>query len=453
MAVKQKQVFFCKECGYESTKWLGQCPGCKEWNVFSEEIISVKNQKRTVMKGGGLTKPLSLHEVDSKDEVRISSNMKELNRVLGGGIVKGSLVLVGGDPGIGKSTLLLQMCQKLSEQNRKILYVSGEESAKQIKMRADRIGNFEKEFSLLCEVNLESIELVIQNEKPEVVIIDSIQTMSMESVESAAGSVGQVREVTGKLMQIAKSCDIAIFIVGHVTKEGVVAGPRTLEHMVDTVLYFEGDRSAVYRILRAVKNRFGSTNEIGMFEMKTEGLIEVENPSQIMLSGKPSNAPGSLVVCALEGTRPMLIEIQALVSGTNYNMPRRTTVGVDINRTNMLLAVIEKRANLILSGCDVYVNIAGGMRLNETAVDLGIIMAIVSSYKNKALNEKTIIFGEVGLTGEVRAVNMVEQRIKEAIKMGFDTIILPKANLEHMEKVDSIKLQGVSTIKEALSYL
>lgn len=453
MAVKQKQVFFCKECGYESTKWLGQCPGCKEWNVFSEEIISAKNQKRTVMKGGGLTKPLSLHEVDSKDEVRISSNMKELNRVLGGGIVKGSLVLVGGDPGIGKSTLLLQMCQKLSEQNRKILYVSGEESAKQIKMRADRIGNFEKEFSLLCEVNLESIELVIQNEKPEVVIIDSIQTMSMESVESAAGSVGQVREVTGKLMQIAKSCDIAIFIVGHVTKEGVVAGPRTLEHMVDTVLYFEGDRSAVYRILRAVKNRFGSTNEIGMFEMKTEGLIEVENPSQIMLSGKPSNAPGSLVVCALEGTRPMLIEIQALVSGTNYNMPRRTTVGVDINRTNMLLAVIEKRANLILSGCDVYVNIAGGMRLNETAVDLGIIMAIVSSYKNKALNEKTIIFGEVGLTGEVRAVNMVEQRIKEAIKMGFDTIILPKANLEHMEKVDSIKLQGVSTIKEALSYL
>ncbi len=453
MAVKQKQVFFCKECGYESTKWLGQCPGCKEWNVFSEEIISVKNQKKTVMKGGGLTKPLSLHEVDSKDEVRISTNMKELNRVLGGGIVKGSLVLVGGDPGIGKSTLLLQMCQKLSEQNRKILYVSGEESAKQIKMRADRIGNFEKEFSLLCEVNLESIELVIQNEKPEVVIIDSIQTMSMESVESAAGSVGQVREVTGKLMQIAKSCDIAIFIVGHVTKEGVVAGPRTLEHMVDTVLYFEGDRSAVYRILRAVKNRFGSTNEIGMFEMKTEGLIEVENPSQIMLSGKPSNAPGSLVVCALEGTRPMLIEIQALVSGTNYNMPRRTTVGVDINRTNMLLAVIEKRANLILSGCDVYVNIAGGMRLNETAVDLGIIMAIVSSYKNKALNEKTIIFGEVGLTGEVRAVNMVEQRIKEAIKMGFDTIILPKANLEHMEKVDSIKLQGVSTIKEALSYL
>lgn len=453
MAVKQKQVFFCKECGYESTKWLGQCPGCKEWNVFSEEIISVKNQKKTVMKGGGLTKPLSLHEVDSKDEVRISTNMKELNRVLGGGIVKGSLVLVGGDPGIGKSTLLFQMCQKLSEQNRKILYVSGEESAKQIKMRADRIGNFEKEFSLLCEVNLESIELVIQNEKPEVVIIDSIQTMSMESVESAAGSVGQVREVTGKLMQIAKSCDIAIFIVGHVTKEGVVAGPRTLEHMVDTVLYFEGDRSAVYRILRAVKNRFGSTNEIGMFEMKTEGLIEVENPSQIMLSGKPSNAPGSLVVCALEGTRPMLIEIQALVSGTNYNMPRRTTVGVDINRTNMLLAVIEKRANLILSGCDVYVNIAGGMRLNETAVDLGIIMAIVSSYKNKALNEKTIIFGEVGLTGEVRAVNMVEQRIKEAIKMGFDTIILPKANLEHMEKVDSIKLQGVSTIKEALSYL
>ena len=275
----------------------------------------------------------------------------------------------------------------------------------------------------------------------------------MGTIESAAGSVGQVREVTGRLMQIAKMCDIAIFIVGHVTKEGVVAGPRTLEHMVDTVLYFEGDRSAVYRILRAVKNRFGSTNEIGMFEMKSEGLIEVENPSQIMLSGKPSDAPGSLVVCAMEGTRPMLIEIQALVSSTNYNMPRRTTVGVDINRTNMLLAVIEKRGNLILSGCDVYVNIAGGMRLNETAVDLGIVMAIVSSYKNRALNEKTIIFGEVGLTGEVRAVNMVEQRIKEAVKMGFDTLILPKANLEHMEKISGIKLIGVSNIKEALSYL
>ena len=453
MAVKQKQIFFCKECGYESSKWLGQCPGCKEWNVFTEEMVAVKKQRGTAMKEGGLAKPLSLHEVDSKEEVRISTNMKELNRVLGGGIVKGSLVLVGGDPGIGKSTLLLQMCQKLSEQKRTVLYVSGEESAKQIKMRADRIGAFDKEFSLLCEVSMENIEQVIRNEKPEVVIIDSIQTMSMDTVESAAGSVGQVREVTGRLMQIAKMCDVAIFIVGHVTKEGVVAGPRTLEHMVDTVLYFEGDRSAVYRILRAVKNRFGSTNEIGMFEMKSEGLMEVENPSQIMLSGKPSNAPGSLVVCALEGTRPMLIEIQALVSGTNYNMPRRTTVGVDINRTNMLLAVIEKRANLILSGSDVYVNIAGGMRLNETAVDLGIVMAIVSSYKNKALDEKTIIFGEVGLTGEVRAVNMVEQRIKEAVKMGFDTLILPKANLEHMEKVSGIKLIGVSTIKEALNYL
>ncbi|MBQ4523671.1 MAG: DNA repair protein RadA [Lachnospiraceae bacterium] len=453
MAVKQKQIFFCKECGYESSKWLGQCPGCKEWNTFSEEVVAVKKQRGTAMKEGGLTKPLSLHEVDSKEEVRISTNMKELNRVLGGGIVKGSLVLVGGDPGIGKSTLLLQMCQKLSEQKRTVLYVSGEESAKQIKMRADRIGTFEKEFSLLCEVSMEHIEQVIQSEKPEVVIIDSIQTMSMDTIESAAGSVGQVREVTGRLMQIAKMCDIAIFIVGHVTKEGVVAGPRTLEHMVDTVLYFEGDRSAVYRILRAVKNRFGSTNEIGMFEMKSEGLIEVENPSQIMLSGKPSDAPGSLVVCAMEGTRPMLIEIQALVSGTNYNMPRRTTVGVDINRTNMLLAVIEKRANLILSGCDVYVNIAGGMRLNETAVDLGIVMAIVSSYKNRALDEKTIIFGEVGLTGEVRAVNMVEQRIKEAVKMGFDTLILPKANLEHMGKISGIKLIGVSNIKEALGYL
>lgn len=453
MATKQKQVFFCKECGYESSKWLGQCPGCKEWNTFTEERVTKIKQRGIAMKEGGLSKPLSLHEVDSKEEVRISTNMKELNRVLGGGIVKGSMVLVGGDPGIGKSTLLLQMCQKLVEQERTVLYVSGEESPKQIKMRADRIGAFETGFSLLSEVNMENIEQVILNEKPEVVIIDSIQTMSMESVESGAGSVGQVREVTAKLMQIAKVCDIAVFIVGHVTKEGVVAGPRTLEHMVDTVLYFEGDRSAVYRILRAVKNRFGSTNEIGMFEMKAEGLVEVENPSQIMLSGKPENAPGSLVVCALEGTRPVLIEIQALVSGTNYNMPRRTAVGVDINRTNMLLAVIEKRANLILSGCDVYVNIAGGMKLNETAVDLGIVMAIVSSYKNRALNEKTLVFGEVGLTGEVRAVNMVEQRMKEAEKMGFDTIILPQANLNHIEGKKGIKLIGVSSVKEALNYL
>lgn len=453
MAVKQKQMYFCKECGYESSKWLGQCPGCKEWNVFVEEVVATKKQMGSVVKEGGFSKPLSLCEVDSKEEVRISTDVKELNRVLGGGIVKGSLVLVGGDPGIGKSTLLLQMCQKLSKQNRSVLYISGEESAKQIKMRADRIGSFEKSFSLLCEVSMENIERIIREEKPEVVIIDSIQTMSMDTVESAAGSVGQVREVTGRLMQIAKMCDVSIFIVGHVTKEGVVAGPRTLEHMVDTVLYFEGDRSAVYRILRAVKNRFGSTNEIGMFEMKSEGLVEVENPSQIMLSGKPSDAPGSLVVCALEGTRPMLIEIQALVSGTNYNMPRRTTVGFDVNRTNMLLAVIEKRANLLLSGCDVYVNVAGGMKLNETAVDLGIIMAIVSSYKNKSLDEKTIIVGEVGLTGEVRAVNMMEQRIKEAVKMGFTTVILPKANFEHMDMVEGVKMIGVSTVKEALRIL
>ena len=342
----------------------------------------------------------------------------------------GSLVLVGGDPGIGKSTLLLQVCQKLSAMNKKVLYISGEESLKQIKLRANRMGEFSENLYLLCETSLNLIQTAIEREKPDVVVIDSIQTMYNEEIGSAPGSVSQVRESTNVFMQLAKGMNIAIFIVGHVTKEGTVAGPRVLEHMVDTVLYFEGDRHASYRILRGVKNRFGSTNEIGVFEMRKEGLVEVENPSEFMLSGKPENASGSVVACAMEGTRPMLMEIQALVCKSNFGMPRRTAAGIDYNRVNLLMAVLEKRVGLPLSGYDAYVNIAGGIRMNEPAVDLGIIMAVASSYKNRPVSEDTIVFGEVGLSGEVRAVTMPEQRVAEAKKLGFKVCVVPEVSLK-----------------------
>ena len=367
-----------------------------------------------------------LMNVSTDEDERIQTQIQELDRVLGGGIVEGSLVLVGGDPGIGKSTLLLQVCQKLSSINKKVLYISGEESLKQIKLRANRMGEFSGNLFLLCETNLEMIRTAIEKQKPDMVVIDSIQTMYSEEVTSAPGSVSQVRESTNVFMQLAKGMNIAVFIVGHVTKEGTVAGPRVLEHMVDTVLYFEGDRHASYRILRSVKNRFGSTNEIGVFEMRKEGLIEVENPSEFMLSGKPENASGSVVACAMEGTRPMLMEIQALVCRSNFGMPRRTAAGIDYNRVNLLMAVLEKRVGLPLSNYDAYVNIAGGIRMNEPAIDLGVIMAVASSYKNKPLAEDMIVFGEVGLSGEVRAVTMPEQRVAEARKLGFKTCVLPE---------------------------
>ena len=366
---KAKTIYFCQECGYESAKWMGQCPSCKAWNTFVEEYVETSTKKGAKAKKA-LAFPTNIVEVSTKEEERISTHMKELDRVLNGGIVRGSLSLVGGDPGIGKSTLLLQVCRNLANAGRKVLYVSGEESLHQIKMRASRIGEFQGELMLLCETDMDAIVDGILKTKPEFIVIDSIQTMYSEAVSSAAGSVSQVREVTARLMKIAKEHNIAIFIVGHVTKEGVVAGPRTLEHMVDTVLYFEGDRQALYRILRSVKNRFGSTNEIGVFEMRSNGLAEVENPSQIMLNGRPIDAPGSVVVCSLEGTRPVLIEIQALVSPTSFNMPRRTAVGIDYNRVNLLMAVLEKRVGLQLGGCDAYVNLAGGMRLGEPAIDL-----------------------------------------------------------------------------------
>ena len=458
MAKGKKSIFFCQNCGHEETKWLGQCPACGEWNTFVEERLDSGVTKGTTAAARAVrdavrdARVLPLTEVTANDDERCETGIRELDRVLGGGIVPGSLVLVGGDPGIGKSTLLLQVCQRMA-QMKKILYISGEESQAQIKLRANRMGSFTVNLLLLCETNLETIRGVIEKERPELVIIDSIQTMYSEEVSSAPGSVSQVRESTNIFMQLAKGLGIPIFIVGHVTKEGTVAGPRVLEHMVDTVLYFEGDRHASYRILRAVKNRFGSTNEIGVFEMRQDGLAEVENPSEYMLSGKPENASGSVVACSMEGTRPILIEIQALVCRSNFGMPRRTAAGTDYNRVNLLMAVLEKRLGLSLASCDAYVNIAGGIRMNEPAIDLGIVMAIMSSYRNRPIDEKTIVFGEVGLSGEVRAVSMPEQRVNEAKKLGFETCILPEVSLKMVKGISGIRLIGVKTINDVAGYI
>ena len=452
MAKAKKSVYFCQNCGHEESKWLGQCPACKEWNTFVEEKVSPASAKAVKEQKDAQVVTLSGIEADEDD--RMDTGIEELNRVLGGGIVKGSLVLVGGDPGIGKSTLLLQVCQRLSAAGRKLLYISGEESLKQIKLRANRMGEFTDNLYLLCETSLDIIRGIIEQQKPDMVVIDSIQTMYNEEVGSAPGSVSQVRESTNIFMQLAKGLSISIFIVGHVTKEGTVAGPRVLEHMVDTVLYFEGDRHASYRILRGVKNRFGSTNEIGVFEMRKEGLTEVKNPSEFMLSGKPEHASGSVVACAIEGTRPILpmrMEIQALVCKTNFGMPRRTAAGLDYNRVNLLMAVLEKRLGLPLSGYDAYVNIAGGIRLNEPAADLGIVLAIASSYKNRPIAEDVIVFGEVGLSGEVRAVSMPEQRVSEAKKLGFTTCILPEVSVKTVGKVEGVRIIGVKSVGEAIS--
>ena len=453
---KKKTVFFCKQCGYESSKWLGQCPGCHEWDSFVEEPVAkaVPGVSGTVSATKKDAVPTLLSNVTTDDENRISTKISEMDRVLGGGIVVGSLVLVGGDPGIGKSTLLLQMCRNLSDEGKKVLYVSGEESLRQIKMRAERLGTFSRDISILCETDLDIISNSITDMMPDVVIIDSIQTMYREDVGSAPGSVSQVREATSILMRIAKGLHITVLIVGHVTKEGVVAGPRVLEHMVDTVLYFEGDGGASFRFLRGVKNRFGSTNEIGVFEMRADGLREVLNPSEYMLQGKPENEAGSVVACSIEGTRPILVEVQALVCRTNFNMPRRTSAGTDYNRVNLLLAVMEKRIGLHLGDCDAYINVAGGMRINEPALDMGIVLAVLSSYKNIAIDSKTICFGEVGLVGEVRAVNQAEQRVLEAAKLGFDRCIMPKVNCESLSidssQLKGMKLVGVKSIYELL---
>lgn len=456
---KKSTIFFCQNCGYESAKWLGQCPSCRAWNTLTEETVVTgktgasgkKALERTIRVHEA--KPVRLSGIAATDEIRMHTGMEELDRVMGGGIVPGSLVLVGGDPGIGKSTLLLQVCRNLTEQKRTVLYISGEESLQQIKLRAKRIGSFGDEMLLLCETNLDIIKGVLEKMKPEIVVIDSIQTMYQEDIASAPGSVSQVREATAAFMQLAKGMGISIFIVGHVTKEGVVAGPRVLEHMVDTVLYFEGDRHAAYRILRGVKNRFGSTNEIGVFEMRQEGLTEVENPSEFMLSGKPEGASGSIVACSMEGTRPILIEVQALVCRSNLAVPRRTAAGTDYNRVNLLMAVLEKRLGMHLSTCDAYVNIAGGIKMNEPAIDLAIVLALVSSYRDQAVSEKTIAFGEVGLSGEIRAVSMAEQRVAEAKKLGFETVILPAVCMKTVGKIKGIQLLPAETLREALQYL
>ncbi len=457
---KSGTIFYCQECGYESAKWMGQCPGCHTWNSFVEEPVRRAPAKTAGAPGGSLAgqpaaagKPHSLSEISLEKESRILTGIEELDRVLGGGIVPGSLVLVGGDPGIGKSTLLLQMCRLLADSGRKVLYISGEESLQQIKMRAQRIGEFSDSLRLLCETRLRDIEDTIAREQPEIVIIDSIQTMYQEEVSAAPGSVSQVRESTGVFLRIAKGYGVSVFIVGHVTKEGTVAGPRVLEHMVDSVLYFEGDRHASYRILRGVKNRFGSTNEIGVFEMRQEGLHEVKNPSEFMLNGKPQGASGSVVSCSMEGTRPILVEIQALVCSSNFGFPKRQAAGTDFNRVSLLMAVLEKRLGLQISGCDAYVNIAGGMKIVEPAIDLGIVMAVVSSFKNRPIEEGLIAFGEVGLSGEVRAVNQIQARVAEAKKLGFATCVLPQVSLDHLPPTDGIRLVGVRSVRDVVDLI
>lgn len=453
--MKRSTAYFCTECGYESPKWAGQCPACKAWNTLVEEPTGAREKSRAKMQAGrsGVPVPVHLSEIDAARELRIDTGFSELNRVLGGGTVEGSLVLIGGDPGIGKSTILLQVCKNFAGLGKRVLYISGEESLRQIKLRAERLNALQGDLRFLSETNLDLIRELLLREKPDVAIIDSIQTMYCDDISAAPGSVSQVRESTNALMQLAKGSGIAIFIVGHVTKEGQVAGPRVLEHMVDTVLYFEGEKSSSYRILRAVKNRFGSTNEIGVFEMTESGLEEVKNPSAYMLEGRPLGASGAVVACSLEGSRPILLEVQALVTESAFGMPRRTAAGIDYNRVNLLMAVLEKRCRLPLSRYDAYVNIAGGMRMNEPAVDLAAVIAIISSFRDRAVEADTVIFGEVGLSGEVRAVPLAECRIREAAKLGFTRCIMPKSNAEKCKAVENIACCGVSSIQEAMHLL
>lgn len=446
---KIRTKFVCSECGSESPKWMGKCPECGEWNTLIEEVEQKEKQLHSKMLTV-LSKPESLNDISLNIEERLSTEILELDRVLGGGIVKGSLVLVGGDPGIGKSTLLLQISENIGQKGLKVLYVSGEESTAQIKLRASRMGARSENIYLVSENNTLNIDAYVTDLKPDILIIDSIQTMYNPDITSAPGSVSQVREATLGFMKIAKQDGIATFIVGHVTKQGAIAGPRVLEHMVDTVLYFEGESHMSYRILRAVKNRFGSTNEIGIFEMGDKGLIEVVNPSQMLLSGRMSGASGSCVISAMEGTRAMLVEVQALLSYSSFGVPRRNATGVDYNRVMLLMAVLEKRVGMQLGNSDSYVNVVGGIRLNEPAVDLGIIAAIASSFRDKEIDEGTVIIGEVGLAGEVRAVNFMEKRINEAAKLGFKRCIIPQNNLSRLNDKFNIDVIGVSSVNNML---
>ncbi|MFC0190599.1 DNA repair protein RadA [Fictibacillus aquaticus] len=451
---KSKSIFMCQDCGYESPKWMGKCPGCQAWNTMVEELIKKDAPVRglSTARTEKHQKPQSISEVKSEQEPRIPTNYQELNRVLGGGIVPGSLILVGGDPGIGKSTLLLQVSFQLAQRGERVLYISGEESVKQIKLRADRLNVTVKDLYVYSETDVEYIEMAMNEIKPSIMIIDSIQTVYRSEVTSAPGSVSQVRECTSHFMRMAKTNNIAVFIVGHVTKEGAIAGPRMLEHMVDAVLYFEGERHHTFRILRAVKNRFGSTNEIGVFEMKELGLEEVLNPSEIFLQDRSTRTVGSTVVASLEGTRPMLVEIQALISPTSFHNPKRMATGIDHNRVSLLMAVLEKRVGLLLQNQDAYLNVAGGVRIDEPAVDLAVAVSVASSFRDETTRPTDVLIGEVGLTGEVRRVSRIDQRVHEAAKLGFTRAIIPDKNIGGWTVPDGIEIVGVSTVDEALQY-
>ncbi|HFI0234685.1 TPA: DNA repair protein RadA [Streptococcus suis] len=446
---KKRTTFVCQSCEYHSPKYLGRCPNCGSWSSFVEEVEVAEVKNERVSLTGEKTRPMKLNEVSSIQVARTKTNMEEFNRVLGGGVVPGSLVLIGGDPGIGKSTLLLQVSTQLSTIGT-VLYVSGEESAQQIKLRAERLGDIDSEFYLYAETNMQSIRTEIEKIKPDFLIIDSIQTIMSPDISSVQGSVSQVREVTNELMQIAKTNNIATFIVGHMTKEGTLAGPRTLEHMVDTVLYFEGERQHTFRILRAVKNRFGSTNEIGIFEMQSQGLVEVLNPSEVFLEERLDGATGSAIVVTMEGTRPILAEVQALVTPTMFGNAKRTTTGLDFNRASLIMAVLEKRAGLLLQNQDAYLKSAGGVKLDEPAIDLAVAVALASSYKDKPTNPQECFIGEIGLTGEIRRVNRIEQRINEAAKLGFTKVYAPKNSLTGIKVSKEITVIGVTTIGEVL---
>jgi len=447
---KSKTVFVCNECGYESAKWLGKCPACNAWNSFYEEkVVKEKDGSFISDKKTKSSKPTTLNSIEGKEAVRTSTGVGELDRVLGGGLVKGSLVLLGGEPGIGKSTLILQICDKMQGEG-KVLYVSGEESAEQIKIRADRLDIKNDNILFLGETDIDLIADAIKEINPKLVIIDSIQTMYSDEITSAAGTVSQVREITARIMKICKQEAITTIIIGHVTKEGNIAGPRVLEHMVDTVLYLEGERYFSYRILRGVKNRFGSTNEVGMFEMQEKGMMEITNPSSILISEREDNPPGSIIVASMEGTRPLLIELQALTTPTVFGLPRRTANGIDYNRLTVLMAVLEKRANMNLGSQDVYLNVVSGIKLQEPAIDLGVVLAVSSCFKGISIPKDVVAIGEVGLTGEVRAVSMIEKRLKEAEKLGFKKCIIPENNKKLLKDNYKLDIIGVRNINEAL---
>ena len=445
---KNKTVFVCNNCGYESPKWMGKCPACGEWNSFFEEkVITSKSSNGKTNKER--VKPIELSKIEGKETTRVSTGFDELDRVLGGGLVNGSLVLLGGEPGIGKSTIILQICNKIKTAG-KVLYVSGEESAEQVKIRADRLNVKNDNLLFLSETDIHIVEEEIEQIKPALVIIDSIQTMYSDEITSAPGSVSQVREITAKIMRMCKENGITTILIGHVTKDGNIAGPRVLEHMVDTVLYLEGERYFSYRILRGVKNRFGSTNEIGIFEMQNEGLVEIDNPSSILISERNENPAGSVIVASIEGTRPLLVEFQALTTQSVYGLPRRTANGIDYNRLTLLIAVLEKKAGLTLGNQDVYLNVVGGLKVNEPAIDLGIILATASSFKNIPIPKDVVALGEVGLTGEVRAINLIEKRLKEAEKLGFKTCIIPESNKKNLKDTYKLDIIGVHNINEAI---